>query len=171
MEFVFFENWSGLLHVFIAGIVAFVAVLFMIRVSGKRTISQMKEFDFIVSVALGSALATMILDKSLPLLEGILAVGILIGLQFIIAKLSLRSETMQKLSTSGPTLLFYNGHFLYESMKKERLLEDDIRTEVRSQGIARMSDVSAVVLEPNGQVSVVKGVASQDAYSSLHGLQ
>jgi uncharacterized membrane protein YcaP (DUF421 family) len=68
----------------LVGFLAYVGVVFLLRLSGRRTLSKMNAFDLIVTVALGSTLATILLDRELPLAEGMLAFALLIGLQFVV---------------------------------------------------------------------------------------
>lgn len=171
MENALFNNWESLMRILIVGILVYASMIVMLRISGKRTLSQMKEFDFIVSVALGSTLSAVILDKTISLMEGVLTIAILILLQMLIAKLSLRSKKFQHLTSSSPSLVFYKGRFLKESMKRERLMEDEIRSVIRSQGIAHLSEVAAVILEPNGQFAVVKEGDPNNPQSSIYSVQ
>ncbi|GGF76199.1 hypothetical protein GCM10011402_31190 [Paracoccus acridae] len=80
-EPIFFDSWQGLLRVLVVGIAAYAALILMLRGSGKRTLSKMNAFDLIVTVALGSTLATVLLSNSVPLLEGILGLALLVYLQ------------------------------------------------------------------------------------------
>ncbi len=76
----FFQNWSGLLRTVVVGVLAYVALVALLRVSGKRTLSKMNAFDFVVTVALGSTLATILLSKNVALAEGVVAFAVLISL-------------------------------------------------------------------------------------------
>jgi uncharacterized membrane protein YcaP (DUF421 family) len=67
---VFFDDWSGLLRVLIVGVCAYLSLLVMLRGSGKRTLDKLNAFDFIVTVALGSTLATVLLSSDVALVEG-----------------------------------------------------------------------------------------------------
>jgi uncharacterized membrane protein YcaP (DUF421 family) len=93
----FFDTWSGLGRVLIVGTLAYVALVFLLRISGKRTLTKFNVFDLVVTVALGSTLATVLLSTSVPLAEGILALGLLIALQYAITWLSVRSHRFQGL--------------------------------------------------------------------------
>ncbi len=128
----------------------------MLRISGKRTLSQMKEFDFIVTVALGSTLATVLLSKDVALADGVLALALLISLQYVLATLSVKSTKFSKLISSEPTLLFYKGSFLREALKKERVTEAEVRSILISNGVTSIENVEAVVMESNGQFTVIK---------------
>lgn len=171
MEKVFFNNWESLQRTAIIGILAYTALILMLRISGKRTLSQMKEFDFIVTVALGSTLATVLLNKNVSLADGVLALGLLILLQYVLAATSVRSRTFAGMISSDPSLIFFNGRFLEKALRKERVAETEVRSILRSQGIADLEEVHAVVMESNGQFSVVKKGALSDPGSSLYGVK
>ncbi|WP_230383851.1 DUF421 domain-containing protein [Pedobacter endophyticus] len=113
MENIFFSNWESIGQTFLVGVLAYFSLILMLRISGKRTLSQMKEFDFIVTVALGSTLASVLLTKEISLMDGVIAMGVMIGLQYILAYVSVRSKTFSKLISSEPTLIFYKGNFLW----------------------------------------------------------
>ena len=111
----FFDSWTGLARVAIAGVCAFAALVLLLRITGQRTLSKMNAFDFIVTVALGSTLATILLSKDASLVEGGVALALLIFLQISVAWLSLRSEGLQNLIKSTPLLLFHGGKFLEDA--------------------------------------------------------
>ncbi|WP_144281727.1 DUF421 domain-containing protein [Chryseobacterium echinoideorum] len=167
MENLFFDNWESLVRTFILGLLGYFALILMLRISGKRTLSQMKEFDFIVTVALGSTLATVLLSKEVSLADGILALVMLISLQYLLAYLSLRSNKVSKLISSDPTLLFYKGEFLWNALKKERVTEAEVRSALRSNQIISLEQVEAVVMESNGKFTVVKTGSLSDKDSPL----
>ncbi len=151
----FFHNWTDLFRTVVVGICAYGALLFLVRISGKRTLSKMNAFDLIVTVALGSTLATILLSNDVALAEGVLALGLLIVLQFIITWLSVRSETVSRLVKAEPRLLFHKGKYLQSAMKAERVNKEELLQAMRSEGIGREEQVEAVVLETDGSFSIV----------------
>lgn len=153
----FFNSWAGMARTALVGILAYAALILFLRVSGKRTLSKMNAFDFVVTVALGSTLATIILSKDTPLAEGLLALALLILLQFIITWLSVRSKSVSRLVKAEPRLLFYQGEFLWSAMKTERVNEGEVLQAMRGQGLNHNA-VEAVVLETDGSFSVVKRI-------------
>ncbi|HSL43672.1 MAG TPA: YetF domain-containing protein [Anaerolineales bacterium] len=155
-ENIFFDGWTGLIRTAVVGICAYTALLVLTRISGKRTLSKMNAFDLIVTVALGSTLATIFLSKDAALAEGVLALGLLIFLQFSITWLSVRSATVSRLVKAEPRLLFHKGEFLQSAMKTERVNKDELLQAMRSQGVSRLEQVEAVVLETDGSFSVVE---------------
>ena len=151
----FFDNWSVLLRTLTVGVLAYAALILFLRVSGKRTLSKMNAFDLVVTVALGSTLATILLSKDVALAEGALALALLIALQFVITWSSYRVRSIRRLVTGEPRLLLYRGAFLTDALRRERVTEDEVRAAVRSAGNAALEDVRAVVLETDGSFSVV----------------
>ena len=162
----FFDNWFGILRILIVGVFAYAALIFWLRVSGKRTLSKWNAFDFIVTVALGSTLATVVVSKDVVLLEGVIAFLLLVALQFVITWLSVRFDRVKNLVKAKPALLFDRGSFLTNVMRRERVGEEEIRMAVRARGVAAMEDVEAVVLETDGSLSVVRKSA-HDSRSAL----
>ena len=140
----------------------------LLRVSGKRTLSKMNAFDFVVTVALGSTLATILLSKDVTLAQGSVALALLIGLQFLVTWSSVRVRWIRALVTGEPSLMFYRGEFLRKKLIRARVTEAEIRAAVRDAGIGGMDAVTAVVLETDGTFSVV-GSGTEDE-SNLEGM-
>ena len=155
MESPIFDDWSGIQHTLLIGTLAYVAMVFMLRVSGKRTLSKMNAFDFIVTVALGSALASVLMDESVALAEGAVAFALLIGLQYLVTWSSVRAPWVKRFVTGEPELVAYRGRLLGDALRRTRVTEDEVRAAVRNQGHADLGDAEAVVLETDGAFSVV----------------
>lgn len=151
-----FDDWRGLWRTLLVGVLAYIALVALLRSSGKRTLAKMNAFDFIVTVALGSTLATVLLSKDVALAEGVLAFIVLILLQFSVAWLSVRFPWVEALVKSEPTLLLYRGQLLRPAMQRERVSQTEIEAAVRQQGIADPAAVAAVVLETDGTFSVIQ---------------
>lgn len=165
----FINDWFGLVRVFIVGLLAYIAVILWLRVAGKRTLSKWNAFDFIVTIALGSTLASVIISRDVPLMEGVSALGLLVGLQFVITWLSVRYPSLEKLIKSEPTLLVDKGKLLDYALRQQRVAEGEVRMAIRAQGIGAMEDVEAVVLETDGSFSVIKRSES-GSRSALKGI-
>ena len=166
----FFDNWFGLLRTLVVGILAYIALILLLRVSGKRTLSKMNAFDFVVTVALGSTLATILLSEEVALMEGIVAFTTLIALQYVIATASVRSKWIESVVKSEPTLLFYQGQFLWKAMQSERVTQEEIEAAIRQQGGAAVDAIDAVILETDGSFSVIQDNAS-GSLSSLRSVK
>jgi uncharacterized membrane protein YcaP (DUF421 family) len=158
MDKMFFNNWDSIERTFIVGICAYIGMIVLLRVSGKRTLTKMNAFDFVVTVALGSTLATVLLSKDVALADGLVAFALLIVLQLIITWLSVRSKTFSKLIKAEPTLLLFRGEFLMDAMKAERVTKEEIMSILRSNGVSEMAEADAVIMETDGSLSILKKV-------------
>lgn len=152
----FFGTWKDLGRVLVVGLLAYVALVVLLRVSGNRTLSKLNAFDLVVTVALGSTLATVLLDKDLSLGEGVTAFALLVGLQFVVTWSSARSRRFHRLVTSEPVLLVSRGRMLEPALRHARVTEDEIRAVLRKHGVADVEHVDAVVLESDGSLSVLQ---------------
>lgn len=153
----FFDSWYDLARVLCVGAAAYVALVLMLRISGPRTLSKLSAFDLVVTVALGSTLATVLLSRDVSLAEGVLAFAVLIGLQFLITWTSVRWTGFNRLMKSEPVLLVHRGRFLPQAMRRARLMESEVHAVLRQHDVARLEEVEAVVLETDGSMSVMRG--------------
>ncbi|MGI8599326.1 MAG: DUF421 domain-containing protein [Chitinophagaceae bacterium] len=158
MDYIFFDSWESILRTLIITVVSYVVLIFFLRASGKRTLSKMNAFDFVVTIALGSTLATVILNKGVALADGIFGLFLLIFLQFIITSLSARFKIISNIVKSTPSLLVYKGEMLKDMMLKERVDEDEIHAIIREKGYSSVKEADAIVLETDGSLSVIKSI-------------
>jgi len=151
----FFDSPYDLLRVVVVAVLAYAALVMMLRLAGKRALAKLNAFDFVVTVALGSTLATVLLSGDVALAEGALAFAMLAVLQWAVSRLSIGSGAFRKLVRSQPRLVFEDGDFRRGAMADERVTEDEVEAVIRSAGIGRKEDVAAVVLETDGSLSVI----------------
>lgn len=169
METILFDSWSTVYRTAVNGVLAYISLVVLLRISGRRTLSKMNAFDFVVTIALGSTLATILLNKNVALAEGVVAFALLIGLQYLVTWSSVRVGWIKKLVTGEPALLVSQGKRLTVSMRRARVTEDELRSALRSNGVAALDEVAAVVLETDGSFSVLRQTADS-ATSSLQGV-
>lgn len=155
MDDIFFNGWSTLLRTAVVGTLAYAALVLFLRVSGKRTLAKMNAFDLVVTVSLGSTLATIALSADVALAQGLLALALLIGLQFVMTWSSVRWTWVRRIITGEPSLLLFRGRFLQEALRRTRLTEEEVVAAVRAQGLPTLEGVEAVVLETDGSLSVI----------------
>ncbi|WP_114750928.1 DUF421 domain-containing protein [Pleomorphovibrio marinus] len=170
MEHLLFENWQSLFRTFVITILAYFCMVTFLRAFGKRTLSKMNAFDFIVTVALGSTLAAVALNKDIPLADGALAFFLFISLQFVITWLSVRFKAVKNIVTSQPTLLLFKGELISENVKKERITVEEIHLSAREKGFQDLKQVDVMVLETTGEITVLGQIDSGNA-SALKGIQ
>lgn len=170
MEQVFFSSGSSLFRTLVVGALAYVVLIFFLRLSGKRTLSKMNAFDLVVTVALGSTLATALLTKDVTLADGAVAFALLVSLQYLITWFSVRVRWVRRLVTGEPLMLLHHGALLPKALLQARLTEAEVFAAVRSAGVGTLEEVEAVVLETDGSISVIRAGAGNGS-SSLEGVR
>lgn len=155
MDHIFFSNWKSIIRILVISICAYSALIVILRLSGKRTLSKMSAYDFVVTVAIGSTLSSVILTKSVTLSEGILAFIMLVLLQFAVTFFSVRSNKFANLVKATPKLIVYKGKIIEKNLRKERLIISEIYAALRESGMGSIEDADAVVLETDGTLTVV----------------
>lgn len=167
----FFDSWQEIFQIFISCLVAYTSLIIWLRIFGKRTLSKWNAFDFIVTIALGSIMATVVLSKDTVILEGVFASVLLIFFQFIITFLSTRIDFIEKIVKAEPTLLFYKGNYREDAMKRQRVTKGEILSAIRTSSIGSVEKVEAVVLETDGEFSVIEKSDSENANSALEDVE
>lgn len=150
-----FDDWTGVVRTLIVGLMAYMTLVVFLRVSGKRTLAKLNAFDFVVTVALGSTLSSILLQESIALAEGAAALAVLILAQYAVTFASVRSRNFAKIVRSEPALLARNGSFCTQTMRRERITEEEAISAIRNQGGIGIAEVSTLVLESDGTLSVV----------------
>lgn len=166
----FFGGWEPVARVLVVGTLAYVAMVLLLRATGKRTLAQMNAFDFIVTVALGASFGRILTARSVALAEAISAFALLIFLQYAVTWIQIRSPRFAHTVTAPPTLLFFRGRILHGALRRERVTEAELRTAIREHGAGSLDEVEAVVLESNGRFAVVKPGSAGDR-SALEDLE
>ena len=151
----FFSGWQPVIRVLVIGTAAYVALVAVLRVSGKRTLSKLNAFDLVVTVAIGSTFASILTPKDLALAEGVAALALLVGLQFAVTFLSVRFKAVDRLVKAEPTLLLRDGEPLAGVMRRQRVTEDELRVAVRNSGGRELQDAAAVILESDGSLNAI----------------
>ncbi len=153
------EKWFqfkevDLLAIILTAIGIYLATIIFTRLAGKRSFSKMSSFDFAMTVALGSMIATTVLSKSVSLWDGVVGLGIIYVLQLSVAILR-RFNVIKIVVDNEPLLLMDGKKILHENLNKSRVTEEDLRSKLREANVIRLSEVRAVIFEATGDISVL----------------
>jgi uncharacterized membrane protein YcaP (DUF421 family) len=163
----FFESFQPLVRVLAVGVPAYLMLVVFLRIAGKRTLSKMNAFDLVVTVAIGSTLANILLSPDVALAEGLVALGLLIALQYVITWTSVRLPAFQGLVKATPRLLALRGELLTGAMRSERVTEAEVEAAVRQSGLPGVGSTHAVVLETDGTLTVIPPHDDVERYGSM----
>lgn len=165
-----FEDWTRLGQLLLASVCAYGALVVVLRLSGKRTLAKLNAFDFIVTIALGSVLATVVVSRDIPLLEGVAALVSLVLLQFAVAAATTRWPWLRPVVTSTPTALVRRGRLDDRALARSRISPEEVAAAVRRAGFGSFADVEVVVLETDGTLSVIPAAGDGTALDDVAGL-
>jgi uncharacterized membrane protein YcaP (DUF421 family) len=146
-------TWTEAGLVVISTIAIYVTIVSIVRVNGLRTFSKMSSFDFAVTVAVGSIMAT-IAATSASLLDGVIALTVVHVLQKLIARNRFH-ERVRRTVDNQPMLLLHNGEFLEDSLGETNVTRHDVIAKLRENGVTSIDNVATVVLETTGDISVL----------------
>lgn len=150
-----YSSLDPILRVLMVGPVAYVLAVVAIRISGKRALSKLNAFDLVVTVALGSMLATILTSSDLALATGLTGIALLLGLQVVVSFITSRFVKGQTAVRAEPTLLVRRGELLEEAVVSARLTEAEVLQAIRAAGFGGLDQLAAVCLESDGSLSVV----------------
>lgn len=146
---------SALLMVILSTVGIYLALIIFTRLAGLRSFSKMSSFDFAVTVAIGSIIASTILAKDPPLFQAIVALGVIYAVQIIVASLRGNSTVMSKMVDNEPLLLMRGEEILDQNLKRAKVTNDDLRAKLREANVTQMNQIKAVVMETTGDISVL----------------
>ena len=133
----------------------YIALIVFTRLAGLRSFSKLSSFDFAITVAIGTILASTILMRNPPLLQGIIGLGMLYGIKLMVSILRRRYASISALVDNTPVLLMAGEEVLHENMRKEQMTMDDLRAKLREANVIHPGQIRAVVMETTGDVSVL----------------
>jgi uncharacterized membrane protein YcaP (DUF421 family) len=155
MDHLFFNGWPPIWRIFIVGTCSYITLILLLRAAGKRTLSRMNAYDMVITMALGSILAKVLLTQEISISESIAATFLLILLQYSLSLAMYCFPQLRQIISAKPAVLFYKGRYIDSVMKKERVDKDEIQAAIHEKGISDIMQIEAVILGANGQMSVL----------------
>lgn len=146
---------SAALMVVVTTVGIYAALLLFTRMAGLRSFSKLSSFDFAITVAMGSVVATVILSEDPPLVQGIVGLASLFAIQSLVAVLRNRSGQVRWAVDNTPLLLMAGSEVIPENLRAARMTRDDLRAKLREANVIHRDHIRAVVMESTGDVSVL----------------
>lgn len=140
----------------LTGVGIYLTLLLCTRLAGLRSFAKASSFDFAITVAMGSLLASTILSRDPPMLQGVIALVVLFGIQYLISSLRRSSAWMTKLVDNTPLLLMAGPEVIGANLDRARMTREDLHSKLRLAGVTHPEQVLAVVMETTGDVSVLQ---------------
>lgn len=167
MDMIFFDNIDKLGRIVLTAVMVYVLIVLATKVSGKRSTSQLNNFDWIVTVMIGSLGASTILLENIPFIEGAASIIVLYVLQFLVTKYASISPAFSSVILSEPRIVFYQGQFLPDAMRAERLTRQELECAMRSEGVHSLSEIEAIVFESDAKLTIIIKSDSEQATDTV----
>jgi uncharacterized membrane protein YcaP (DUF421 family) len=142
--------------------VVFFALYLLIRLMGKRELAKMTPFELILLVVLGDLIQQAVTQNDFSLTGAILAIGTMAFWALALSWLTFYSPKAESILDGEPRVIVRDGHFVQEHLRRDRLTQAEILSEMRLAGIAHLSDVAWAILEPQGKMSFIQRDPSGD---------
>lgn len=146
---------NDILHAALRSLAAFILVLFVTRVLGRKAISQMTFFDFAVAITIGSVTASLAIgqNNTFHTVAVVLLSFCILGL--VDDYLHIKSFRFNKLINSEPLIVIKDGKIVEKNMRRERITISELTALLRIKNVVNISDVNYAILENSGKLSVL----------------
>ena len=166
----FFHSWAGIGHVMLSSVVVFAIIVVLLRIVGQQALAKMSGFDVVFAVTLGSVIGTVVISRDVPIAEAVAAIVTLLGVQEVTRFFQSRSLLVHHAVRQPPRVLLWDGELLEDRLRASSVSADEIRAAVRKAGLRSLSDARVVVLENDGDWSVVAKREGESDESAFFGL-
>ncbi|MGR3484255.1 MAG: DUF421 domain-containing protein [Paracoccaceae bacterium] len=158
---------SDAIEILLRTAILIVLVMGFVRLMGLRAFSKMSSFDFALTVATGSILASSVVNPGTSLGHGMAALASVFAVQAVIGWVRRASRAAEEAIDNTPLLLMRDGTMLPINMARANVTESDLRAKLRAANALDLSSVHAVVFETTGDISVLHGQADRASLERL----
>lgn len=136
-------------------LVLYILLVLTVRLMGKRQIGEMEPAEFVVTMLIANLAAIPMQDTAIPLLSGLVPILTILGIELILAVMTLRSIRLRQIFCGKPVILIQNGKILERNLRRTRVNLDELTMHLREKDIFDLSTVKYAILETNGQLSTL----------------
>ena len=147
---------SGYTEILLRSVITFIGLLFLTLFMGRKQLSQITFFDYIVGITIGSIAASIVVDRSIEVIDGIIATVVWCAMPIIIGYIAVKNIKFRRLVDGEPKVVIQNGVIINKNMLKEKYNIGDLLMQLRDKGVFDISEVEFAILEPNGNLSILK---------------
>ena len=147
---------NGYIEVLLRSIITFIGLLCLALLMGRKQLSQITFFDYVVGITIGSIAAVIAVDKTISVIDGTIAIVIWSVMPVIAGYIAIKSIKFRILVDGEPKVIIQNGVIINKNMLREKYNMGDLLMQLRDKGIFDISEVDFAILEPNGKLSVLR---------------
>lgn len=147
---------EGYINIFLRSVITFTGLLFLALLMGRKQLSQITFFDYIVGITIGSIAASIAVDRSIGVIDGIIATVVWGVMPIIVGCIAVKNIAFRRFIDGEPKVVIQNGTIINKNMLKEKYNMGDLLMQLRDKGVFDITEVEFAILEPNGDLSVLK---------------
>lgn len=148
-------DWKELLDVTVRAISSLVTLFLITKMLGKKQVSQLSLFDYVIGISIGNFAAEMTINLESNELNGIWAVVLFGFFAYLVSYLTMKSIVLRRFFMGTPTVIIQDGKILEKNLKKVKFDINDMMEEIRSNGYFDLSQVEYALMEANGKLSIL----------------
>ncbi|OUN01397.1 MAG: hypothetical protein BAA04_06090 [Firmicutes bacterium ZCTH02-B6] len=137
-------------------LLVYVALLVVVRLTGKREMGHVSPFDFVVAILIAEVAVLPIAEPQRPVWNGLVPLATIVFAELALSWLTLKSQRVRDVVTGRPSIVIRDGRLVEEELRSVRFCIDDLLESLRSKDVADITDVEVAILEPNGSLSVIR---------------
>jgi len=150
----------------VRGIVVYLFLLALLRITGKRQVGQLAPFDLVLLLVLANAVQNSMNAGDNSLIGGLITAATLIGLNFMVSLVTHGNKKLEAIIEGRPQILIHNGKLFEDVMEKAQLTHHELNAALRRSGCSSVAEVHSAILENNGAISVV-AIKDRSAESNI----
>lgn len=139
----------------VRGVIIYVFLIVLLRLTGKRQIGQMAPFDLVLLLVLSNAVQNAMNGGDNSVIGGVISAVTLVGANWLVGWMTYKNKTLESLVEGRPEVLIHNGKLFQTALEHAKLTHHELMTALREGGCACVEDVHAAILENDGTISVI----------------
>lgn len=161
---------NALLDIVVRSVVVYLFMIFAVRLTGKKELSQLNTTDVILILLISNAVQNAMVGPNTSLLGGLCAAAVLFGLNFILKKILYKNDRIRNLLNEKPAILIHNGKIDLKAVAKLEITQEELEEAMREHGIEKIKDVKLAIFEIDGNISIISGTTDlkQTNYKRKH---
>lgn len=164
-----FASWDSVGITAISVFIMYTIIVVLVRIFGLRSFAKMSSFDFASTVAIGSILASVILNASQSIVQGIVALAVILLYQQLFSGFKRRNNAFENAVENNPTYLMIGERIMDDNLTRCGVTESDLMAKLREANVLQLSEVKCVVFETTGDISVLHGEGSKQVDEMILG--
>lgn len=128
-----FDGWQSTARIALTSVFAYLILLLLLRIFGSRSVSSFSVYDTVTTITIGSVISSTLILEEINLINGFIAILVLLVMQYAVSKLLEKSKKLYQLTNPSPTVVFYKGEYKKENMSKRRVNQEEILSAIRKK--------------------------------------